>query len=222
MAESTNEEKEKEREEKKENCVEVDMDVPPLQMLRSRMFYCIWVMFLLGGLGGVIVASQYKAYGLTFLKDDRFFSIVGSCASAFNAVSGMFWGWVADKYTFKNAIQIIFVIFISAAYTLMASEDAGRVFYLIWICVIYFCYSGMYGVMPSAIGRLYGNRYVSINYGLTYTSQILTSAASAFLGQLLINQIGYHGLFYIIGGSISLSLLIAIAIHPKTPDGKPV
>ncbi|XP_076456383.1 apicoplast pyruvate carrier 1-like [Babylonia areolata] len=217
--ESDSIEKEKKEEAKEE---EVEMEVPPLKMLRSRMFYCIWLLFLLGGLGGVFLASQYKSYGQTFMEDDRFFSIVGSCASAFNAVSGMFWGWVADRYTFKSAVQMLYVIFASVAYTLSASEDAGRVFYLIWICLVYFCLSGIYGVMPAAIGRLYGNRYMGINYGLTYTSQILTSAASAFVGQLLIDQIGYHGLFYLIGGSITLGLLIAINIHPKTPDGKPV
>ena len=46
------------REEKQE----VEMDIRPLQMLRSRMFYCIWVLFLLGGLGGVFLISQYKVW----------------------------------------------------------------------------------------------------------------------------------------------------------------
>ena len=46
-----------------------------------------------------------QAYGQTFITDDRFFSIVGSCASALNAVSGMIWGWVADRYTFKVSLS---------------------------------------------------------------------------------------------------------------------
>ncbi|KAK7091678.1 oxalate:formate antiporter-like [Littorina saxatilis] len=206
----------------KEETEEPEMDVKPLQMLRTRMFYLIWVLFLLGGLGGVFLASQYKSYGQTFIKDDRFFSIVGSCASALNAVSGMFWGWVADRYTFKMAVQMLYVIFASVAYTLSSAEETGRAFFLIWICLVYFCLSGIYAIMPPAIGRIYGNKYIGINYGLIYTSQILTSAASAFVGQLLIDQIGYHGLFYLIGGSITLGLLLAIMIYPKTPDGKAV
>ena len=39
---------------------EVELEIRPLQMLRSRMFYCIWLLFLLGGLGGVFLVSQYK------------------------------------------------------------------------------------------------------------------------------------------------------------------
>ena len=39
---------------------EVELEIRPLQMLRSRMFYCIWMLFLLGGLGGVFLVSQYK------------------------------------------------------------------------------------------------------------------------------------------------------------------
>ena len=51
--------------EKKE---EVELEIRPLQMLRSRMFYCIWMLFLLGGLGGVFLVSQYKVSCSRFLS----------------------------------------------------------------------------------------------------------------------------------------------------------
>ena len=70
------------------------------------------------------------------------------------------------------AVQMLYVIFGSVAYTFIAAEDTGKVFFLIWVCLVYFCLSGIYGIMPSAIGRIYGNRYLGINYGLTYTSQV--------------------------------------------------
>ena len=67
---------------------------------------------------------------------------------------------------------MLYVIFSSVAYTLSAVEETGRVFFLIWISLIYFCNAGIYGIMPSAIGRIYGNKYLGINYGLTYSSQV--------------------------------------------------
>nr|KAG5688036.1 hypothetical protein BaRGS_003582 [Batillaria attramentaria] len=137
-------------------------------MLKTPMFYIIWVLFLFGGLGGVFLASQWKAYGQTFMQDDRFFSIVGSCASALNAVSGMVWGWIADRYTCKLTIQLLYAMFASVAYTLLAAEEAGKAFFLIWI---------------------------------------LTSAASAFVGQMLLDRLGYHGLFFLIGGTLTLGAM---------------
>ncbi|KAK7467820.1 hypothetical protein BaRGS_00036964, partial [Batillaria attramentaria] len=178
---------------------DVTLDTRPLEMLKTPMFYIIWVLFLFGGLGGVFLASQWKAYGQTFMQDDRFFSIVGSCASALNAVSGMVWGWIADRYTCKLTIQLLYAMFASVAYTLLAAEEAGKAFFLIWVCLVYSCLSGIYGVMPSTVGRVFGNKYIGINYGL-----ILTSAASAFVGQMLLDRLGYHGLFFLIGGTLTL------------------
>ncbi|XP_076438092.1 apicoplast pyruvate carrier 1-like [Babylonia areolata] len=206
--------------EERETGPEAETDVPPLQMLRTRMFWCLWCMFLLAAFGDVFLVSQYKSYGQTFISDDRFFSIVGSCAAAFNAVGGIFWGWLADRFTFKRAVQILVVLFSSLSYTLSAAEQRGRGFFLVWVSIILFCHSGVFALMPTACGRVFGNRYLGVNYGLLFTSQILTAAVSAFLGQLLVDEIGYQGLFYMIGGSLTLALLIAIVIHPQTPNGE--
>ena len=67
---------------------------------------------------------------------------------------------------------MLYVIFSSVAYTLPAAEETGRAFFLIWICLVFFCNAGIYGIMPSAIGRIYGNKYMGINYGLVYSSQV--------------------------------------------------
>ena len=67
---------------------------------------------------------------------------------------------------------MLYVIFSSVAYTLSAAEETGRAFFLIWICLVFFCNAGIYGIMPSAIGRVYGNKYMGINYGLVYSSQV--------------------------------------------------
>jgi len=70
---------------------------------------------------------------------------------------------------------MLLVIFSCVAYTLRLSESAGRAFFLIWICLVQLCMSGIYGIMPGAVGRIYGNKYIGINYGLVYTSQVIST-----------------------------------------------
>ena len=77
------------------NCLYVRLDTAGLYCLCVRRgkegLYCLYVRRIF----------TLQAYGQTFMADDRFFSVVGSAASALNSVSGMIWGWLADRYTFK-------------------------------------------------------------------------------------------------------------------------
>ena len=42
-----------------------------------------------------------QSYGQSFIKDDQFIAVVGSVAAVFNAIGGVFWGHVADRFGFN-------------------------------------------------------------------------------------------------------------------------
>ena len=43
----------------------------------------------------------WQAFGQTFIHDDLFLAVVGSCAAIFNALGRIFWGHIADRIAFK-------------------------------------------------------------------------------------------------------------------------
>ncbi|PVD31760.1 hypothetical protein C0Q70_07178 [Pomacea canaliculata] len=199
-----------------------NLDIPPLQMLKTKNFYLLWFLFLLGGMGGVFVVALYKSYGQSFIADDEFLAIVGSCSAVLNAVGGIFWGHVADRFTFNVAAKILYVMFASAVFTFSGAEHGGKPYFMIWVCVIFFAISGKYAIMPPAVARMYGNTYMSTNYGLLYTSQVLTSAASAFMGVTLQQMLHYTGQFFFIGGFACVGFIVTFFLDARTPDGKEV
>ncbi|KAK7091591.1 uncharacterized MFS-type transporter YhjX-like [Littorina saxatilis] len=200
----------------------VEMDVHPLKMLRSKQFYLVWLLFLFGGMGGVFMAAMYKSYGQSFIKDDQFIAIVGSCAAVCNALGGIVWGYVADRFGFDIAAKLLYTMFASASFTFIGSQYGLKPYFFIWVCLILFAISGKFAIMPPVIARMYGNKYMSINYGLLYTSQILTSAASAFMGQLLKDYLHYSGLFFLIGGMSCIGFFITFFVDARMPDGKKI
>ena len=47
------------------------------------------------------VLGFYKAFGQTFIRDDKFLSLVGSISSVFNCTGRFFWGTIMDKTAYK-------------------------------------------------------------------------------------------------------------------------
>jgi hypothetical protein len=52
-----------------------------------------------------------KNYGLTFIQDDNFLSLISSVSSIVNIFSRFFWGFVSDHLSFKVYINITNLIF---------------------------------------------------------------------------------------------------------------
>ncbi|KAL8603386.1 hypothetical protein ACOMHN_004237 [Nucella lapillus] len=211
-----------ERGEEKTDEEEVDMDIPPLQMLRNKQFYLVWLLILFGGMGGVFMASMYKSYGQSFIKDDQFIAVVGSCAAVFNALGGLVWGHLADRFSFHVAAKILYAMFACTSFTFVGSEYGLKSYFLVWVSLILFVISGKFTIMPPLIARMFGNKYMSVNYGLLYTSQILTAAASAFMGEMLKDILHYNGLFFLIGGMSCIGFVITFFVDARTPDGKKI
>ena len=42
-----------------------------------------------------------RLMGQTFIADDKFLALVGSFSAVFNALGRMFWGYIADVYSYK-------------------------------------------------------------------------------------------------------------------------
>lgn len=47
------------------------------------------------------LSLNLKSFGLTFISDDYFLALVGSFSSIFNAAGRIFWGHMADKFSFQ-------------------------------------------------------------------------------------------------------------------------
>ncbi|GFS11054.1 oxalate:formate antiporter, partial [Elysia marginata] len=174
------------------------VNLRPLEVLRSKYFYMLWVIFLLNGQGKVFISTLYKAYGQTFIKDDSFLSVVGSFAAIFNASGRIWWGFLADKTSFRVSMMISMACFTCLILTFQVTQLQGRETFFIWVCLLFGSLSGSYSLLPTATAKCFGREYMAMNYGLVFTSQIISSPLGAFLSQQLISQIGWSGLCFMV------------------------
>ena len=52
------------------------------------------------------------------------------------------------------------------------SQTLAQALYFIWICAIYWTFSGNFALFPTVTAKTFGQRNVAMNFGLVFTSQV--------------------------------------------------
>ena len=66
-----------------------------------------------------MISAFYKVFGQTFIRDDKFLSVVGSINSVFNCSGRLVFGLIMDKFAYKVSMSIeavLLVILMSTFY----------------------------------------------------------------------------------------------------------
>ncbi|XP_071085864.1 apicoplast pyruvate carrier 1-like [Haliotis cracherodii] len=195
-------------------------DLSPLQVLRTRAFYTIWLCFLLNGQGVVLLSSLYKDYGQTFIDNDVFLAVTGAFAAVFNFSGRMFWGFIADRFSYKIAMLCLCTSFCSLMITFNSTRLGGKPLFFIYVCLLYGTLAGNFALFSVAVARSFGQTHYAINYGLAFTSQVVTAPLGAIFASQLKTQIGWFGLFSMITGFTFLSLLLTTTFNVKNKKGR--
>ncbi|GFN89132.1 oxalate:formate antiporter [Plakobranchus ocellatus] len=201
---------------------EEGLNFKPSEVLKSKYFYMLWIIFLFNGQGITFISTLYKAYGQTFIKNDSFLALVGSFSAIFNSFGRIWWGFLADKTSFRVAMMVSCASFTCLMLTFQVTAVLGRGVFFIYVCLLFGSFSGSFSLLPTATAKCFGREYLSMNYGLVFTAQVVTSPLGAFLSQQLISAIGWTGLFFLVSGFSFLSLLVAIMFRAKDRYGEEI
>ena len=72
-----------------------------------------------------VISSFYKVFGQTFIRDDRFLSVVGSINSVFNCSGRLVFGLIMDKFAYKVSMSIEAVILVILTSTFYLTSLIG-------------------------------------------------------------------------------------------------
>ena len=199
----------------------VNDGLPWNKMLRSPKFYMILVMFGIGTLSGLMIASNLSVIGQSmFNLSATVAALYVSIYSLSNCLGRIFWGAVSDKIGRYNALLAIFIV-IGAMLLLIANATSSSLF-LIAIVGIGLCFGGTMGVMPPIVTENFGAKYYGVNYGVIFIS----FSTAAFFGPKIAVNIAnanngdFTQAFYIafICGLIGLAVTILFIINKKRQD----
>jgi MFS transporter, OFA family, oxalate/formate antiporter len=187
----------------------------PVEVLRSPVFYLMYLMFVLIAAGGLTMAASMAPIAKDFKIDkvpvDLFGATMAALAFAlflnriFDGVGRPFFGWLSDQIGREYTMAIAFTCGAVALYTLSQSGSNPVVFVL--VTALYFgVYGEIFSLFPATQGDTFGSKFAAANNGMLYTAK----GAGALLVPIAAGISKTHGWSAVFAIAMSFNVIAAL------------
>src|SRR5580698_53727 len=155
-------------------------DVAPAQMLKTPIFWLMFVMMTMMSTGGLMVTSNFANFARDFGVADIL--VLGLAALPFaltvdrllNGLTRPFFGWVSDRIGLENTMDLAFGLEAAAILLLLIFRQDAPAFVAL-SGLVFFGWGEIFSLFPSTLTDTFGSRYATTNYGFLYIAQGLGS-----------------------------------------------
>ncbi|MER7169879.1 OFA family MFS transporter [Streptomyces mesophilus] len=113
-------------------------------------------------------------------------------------------GWLSDLYGRKQCLVTVFFILGVSQYALLASANAGNLpLFLLFSSISGFGGGAVFPMMAAMTADYFGENNNASNYGMVYSSKLVSGLAGSGLGAMVYSAWGANGAF-ILAGSIAV------------------
>ena len=155
-------------------------DVAPANMLKTPIFWLMFVMMTMMSTGGLMVTSNFANFARDFGVADIL--VLGLAAVPFaltvdrllNGLTRPFFGWVSDRIGRENTMGLAFGLEAAAILLLLIFRQDAPAFVAL-SGLVFFGWGEIFSLFPSTLTDTFGSRYATTNYGFLYIAQGLGS-----------------------------------------------
>jgi MFS transporter, OFA family, oxalate/formate antiporter len=187
----------------------------PTQVLRSPVFYVLYVMFVLIAAGGLTMAASMAPIAKDLKIDKVPVELFGFALPAlvfalslnriFDGVGRPFFGWLSDQIGREYTMVLAFLIGAAALFTLSQSGSNPVVFVL--ITALYFgVYGEIFSLFPATQGDTFGAKFAAANAGMLYTAK----GAGALLVPIAAGIAKTHGWGAVFSVAMTFNVIAAV------------
>jgi OFA family oxalate/formate antiporter-like MFS transporter len=188
------------------------------EMLRSPVFWLMYVMFVLNAATGLIATAQLapiaKDYGIAnspILFGATVLSVALVVDNVLNGLARPFFGWVSDHLGREVTMAIAF-FFGSCSYLLLATLGHGPWTFVICAGLIFFTWGEIFSLFPSLCTDTFGPRYAAANASCLYTAKGTAALLVPFANVLQSAAGGWEAVFIVAGFSNLTVAGLAVAV----------
>jgi OFA family oxalate/formate antiporter-like MFS transporter len=149
----------------------------PGEVLRSPIFWLLYVMLVLISASGLVVTAQIapiaKDLGLskvTLMLGASVLSVALVVDSVMNGMARPFFGWVSDHIGRENTMMIAFTLG-GLSYLALGYFGTSPWMFVICAALIFFTWGEIFSLFPSTCTDLFGNKYATTNAMMLYTAK---------------------------------------------------
>ena len=196
----------------------------PMEMLRSPLFWILYVMFVLVAASGLVVTAQVapiaKDYKIANLPVNFLFIsstvlvMAGIVDNILNGLARPTFGWVSDHIGRENTMAIVFT-FGAGAYWALGTIGNSPWTFIATAGLVYFTWGEIYSLFPAICTDVYGPQYATTNAGLLYTAKGAASFLVPVASWLELQTGSWHAVFVVAAiANIAVGLTALFVIKP--------
>lgn len=192
----------------------VSIDARPSEMMKTRAFFTIWLIYFIGAGAGLMVIGSVAGMAKASMGEMAF--VVVAIMAVGNAGGRIIAGILSDKIGRKGTLLIMLTfqaILMLVAIPVMGSEKSSAVILVLLATFIGFNYGTNLSLFPSLTKDNWGLKNFGINYGIVFTAWGVGGFVMGRVSQMLFAKNGSYTssfltatVLLIIGGLLSLTL----------------
>ena len=182
-------------------------DFRPMEMVRSPVFWVMYLMFVLVGAGGLMATAQLAPIAKDFKIAEIPVSILGltlpaltfalSIDRVLNGVTRPFFGWVSDHIGRELTMLIAFGFEAIGIFALYVYGKDNPLMFVLLSGLVFFAWGEIYSLFPSTCTDTFGARYATTNAGLLYTAKGTASLLVPLSSVLMTATGGWQAVFVV-------------------------
>ncbi|SEC59900.1 oxalate/formate antiporter [Rhizobiales bacterium GAS191] len=196
-------------------------NVRPSDMLRTPLFWLLFVMMTMMSTGGLMVISQFSAFAKDFGVADMVvwgFAALPLALTVDRITNGLtrpFFGWVSDRIGRENTMGLAFLLE-AAAIALMLTYRDNAAALVVLSGLVFFGWGEIFSLFPSTLTDSFGTKNATTNYGFLYMAQGIGSILGGPMAALLKEATGsWMPVFaLIIAMDVTTALLALFVVKP--------
>lgn len=202
------------------------MEAGPRAMLRSRLFWTAWALYVLGTAEGfLVIGNAFSIAQEIGFASDAVSTVAVMVLALFNSGGRPLFGRVADRWSPRMALFLMYTVLMGAMALLSVSNGLLLVF--VGIALTGVVFGGFLAVMPALSTLYFGARHAGVNYGLLFTAFGIGNLVALFAGGWIRATTGAFLTTFYVGLALSaVGLLLSLDVRPprltaapSTPQG---
>jgi len=202
------------------NLPQTKIDFTPPQVLRSPIFWVMYLVFVMVAAGGLMAAAQIAPIAHDFKIADQPVSRLGLQMAAltfaisldriFDGFGRPFFGWVSDTIGREHTM---FIAFGTAALMLLTLSVYGNipVVFVLATAIYFGVFGEIYSLFPATSGDTFGVKYATTNNGMLYTAKG-TASLLVPIASIVASHYGWQAVFVIAVGLNAIAALLALFV----------